>query len=73
MFRNYEYKGYHVTIAVETQVRTQRRLACQPCFTAVVQVATGCAAILAGPLRLVGRAGVLSRTEADAVMGGYTA
>jgi hypothetical protein len=74
MFRHYEYKGYVVSIGVETRVRLQRRAPCLQNFTAVVQVAGGCTAMpLTPPLRLAGRTGVDFHTEADALMGGYAA
>jgi len=74
MYRNYEYRDYVVNIVVEVLLRVQDRIAREPSFTAVVQVTSKRAsAPLTAPLRLEGRTGEAFHTEADAVMGGYTA
>jgi hypothetical protein len=74
MFRHYEYKGYVVSVAVEMRSRVLRRKPFDESFTAVVQVASARACTpLTEPLRLAGRTGTPFRSEADALMGGYTA
>ncbi|GAB7522702.1 hypothetical protein [Paraburkholderia sp. 2C] len=74
MFRRYEYKGFVVSIAVETTCREQLRTPYTQRFLATVQVANRSAAIpLTAPLHLAGRTGEDFRSEADALMGGYAA
>jgi hypothetical protein len=74
MFRRYEYKGFVVSIAVETNCREQLRRPYAQTFLATVQVVNKIEAIpLTAPLHLAGRTGEDFRTEADALMGGYAA
>jgi hypothetical protein len=77
MFRRYEYKGFVVSIAVETNCRMPlhtRHTRSTQSFLAIVQVANKIAAVpLTAPLHLAGRTGEDFHTEADALMGGYAA
>jgi len=74
MFRHYEYKGFAVSVAVEVRACIARGNQPRESFTAVVQVArVPATAPLTVPLRLAGRTGTPFQTEADALMGGYTA
>jgi hypothetical protein len=75
MNRTYEYRGFTIEVSVESDfsfppgaVRAKRKG-----FVAMVRIQAGQSVVLSSPVRLGDMAGRLFSTEADALMGGYSA
>ncbi|MGF6638479.1 hypothetical protein OKW38_000547 [Paraburkholderia sp. MM5496-R1] len=76
MNRTYEYHGFTLTVAVESDFRWQQKAgpAKQRGFVAIVTIfQSGTAVAVFSPLRFGEASGRPFATEADAVMGGYSA
>jgi len=76
MTQTYQYEGFRLKIAVEAElaIDASRLAQRRPGYIAVVRIFPGASAISAfAPIRLGEAGGQAFATEADAMMGGYSA
>lgn len=75
MERTYQYKGFPMVVAVESNFSwTQRAGTASPAYVAVVTIErTGNPVAIVSPLRLGDAGGKAFSTEGDALMTGYSA
>ncbi len=76
MPRSYEYNGFtlEVSVEIDVSIRTNRRAPAQHGFVAIVRIfKEGTAIAIFSPLRFGEAGGRPFATEADALMGGYSA
>ncbi|MEX3843393.1 hypothetical protein [Paraburkholderia sp. BR10882] len=76
MTRSYDYEGFMLEIAVESDVSTgpNRREPTRPRYVAIVRIFQAASAVAVfSPLRFGEAHGRPFATEADALMGGYSA
>lgn len=76
MLRSYEYGGYTVELVVEADFRvgSDKHLQTKPGYIAIVRIfRSGSPIATFSPLRFVDTRGRPFKTEADALLGGYSA